>query len=399
MANTAVTLLLMAKTAKGWRRLPVAFGRNGKIRPHYATQDGQQVHFPTSYYTLRHFEGTQTVWTRLKGTAIDALNEWERQQKVRQVKNDATEVGVKVIDPEASNQPLITWKKKWLQNLEGRGKLRAMETMTVAIDDFLAVTGHTYPAQITADSMLTLYVALRKRGNADRTIYNKATSLGGWFKFMKLDVDEIIPENPTYTEKEVEIYSPQELKALFAACKTQYAKVVFKMLLQTGMRMGEAMHLGWNDVDFHSKVMRVRENRRVGKKIKDRAERSVPLTDELASILKKWRKVRPKSKLVVGTERDTPNKKWLQSLKRTAKAAGLNCGQCEGCENTDGKECSRYYLHKFRATYTTRLLRSGMDPRTVMEFTGHEDLETVLRYLAPAGAEENQVTVSSIRWS
>jgi hypothetical protein len=33
MSNQTVTLLLVAKTEKGWRRLPVAFGGNGKIRP------------------------------------------------------------------------------------------------------------------------------------------------------------------------------------------------------------------------------------------------------------------------------------------------------------------------------------------------------------------------------
>jgi integrase len=399
MANTTVTLLLMSKTGKGWRRLPVAFGRNGKIRPQYATLDGQQMHFPVSYYTLRHFEGTTTVWTRLRGTATDALNEWQRRQNLRNVQHEAMAVGVKIPESDVSNQTLTAWKKKWLQNLEGRGKLRAVETMTIAIDDFLSVTGHTYPSQITADSMLALYVALRKRGNSDRTIYNKAMSLGGWFGFMKLDTDEIIPENPTYTEKEVEIYNPKELKALFGACKTRYQKTVFTLLLQTGLRMGEAMHLGWNNIDYEAKVIRVREDRKAGKKIKDRAERSVPLTNELAALLKAWRKVRPNAKLVLGTARDTPNKKWLQSLKRTAKAAGLNCGQCEGCEGSDGKECSRWYIHKFRATYTTRLLRSGMDPRTVMQFTGHEDLATVLRYLAPAGAEESQVTVNSIKWA
>lgn len=400
MANTAVTLLLMAKTEKGWRRLPVAFGRNGKIRPQYATVDGNQVHFPTAYYTLRHFEGTTTVWTPLRGkTATESLNEWERRQNIRKVKNEAAQVGVKVVEPDASHQSLTTWKNKWLQNLGGRGKLRAVETMTVAIDDFLAATGHTYPGQITADSMVNLYGTLRKRGNCDRTIYNKATSLGGWFKFMKLDVNEIIPENPTYTEKDVEIYGREEMKALFAACRTQYAKVVFKLLLQTGMRMREAMYLGWHNVDFNEKVIKVREKRRVGARIKDRAERSVPLTTDLAATLKAWRKIRPQAKLVVGTKDDKPNKKWLQMLKRTARAAGLNCGHCDGCEATNGKECSRWFIHKFRATYLTRTLRSGIDPRTVMDFTGHEDLETVLRYLAPAGAEETQVTVSAIRWA
>jgi hypothetical protein len=63
MPNQAVTLLLVAKTEKVWRRMPVAFGRNGKIRPQYALVDGVPVHFPCSYYALRHLEGTKTVWT------------------------------------------------------------------------------------------------------------------------------------------------------------------------------------------------------------------------------------------------------------------------------------------------------------------------------------------------
>jgi hypothetical protein len=54
MPNLAVILLLVAKTEKGWRRMPVAVGRNGKTRPQYALVDGVPVHFPGSYYALRH---------------------------------------------------------------------------------------------------------------------------------------------------------------------------------------------------------------------------------------------------------------------------------------------------------------------------------------------------------
>jgi len=78
------------------------------------------------------------------------------------------------------------------------------------------------------------------------------------------------------------------------------------------------------------------------------------------------------------------------------RAAELDCGQCEGCKGTT--ECSRWYLHKFRATYTTTLLRNGVDARTVMAFTGHEDLATVLRYLAPAGDQPMQAKISKIAW-
>jgi integrase len=377
MSNQAVTLMLVAKVEdKGWRRLPVAFGRNGKIRPHYAQVSEEQVHFPGS---------------------TDALAARDREQNIRQAKTLAVRAGVTVVEKDDSHHTLLALRKKWLQKLEAQGKRRAIETMSVAIDDFLAVTGHTYPAQITEQSMLDLYSALRKRGNSDRTVYNKATSLADWFKFMKLPVKEIVTENPTFTHKEVEVYHPGELKTLLAACKTHYARVVFKLLLQTGLRMGEAIHLGWHNVDFHSKVIRVREQRRSGATIKDRAERSVPMPDDLIATLKEWRQVRPKSRLVVGTERDTPNRKWLQTLKRTVRAAKLNCGQCDGCKGT--KECSRWYIHKFRATYTTTLLRNGVDARTVMSFTGHEDLATVLRYLAPAGHKSMQAKISAIKWT
>ncbi|WP_433969813.1 tyrosine-type recombinase/integrase [Tunturiibacter gelidiferens] len=39
------------------------------------------------------------------------------------------------------------------------------------------------------------------------------------------------------------------------------------MLLKTGLRMSEAMHLDWQHVDFDSKILKVREERKSGKKI------------------------------------------------------------------------------------------------------------------------------------
>jgi hypothetical protein len=137
MSNQAVTLMLVAKVEdKGWRRLPVAFGRNGKIRPHYAQVSEEQVHFPGS---------------------TDALAARDREQNIRQAKTLAVRAGVTVVEKDDSHHTLLALRKKWLQKLEAQGKRRAIETMSVAIDDFLAVTGHTYPAQITEQSMLDLY--------------------------------------------------------------------------------------------------------------------------------------------------------------------------------------------------------------------------------------------------
>jgi integrase len=169
----------------------------------------------------------------------------------------------------------------------------------------------------------------------------------------------------------VKTFDLEDLTTLFAAC-TRYQFVVFETLLKTGVRMQEGMHLEWNNVDFRRKTIKVREyldDESLGVRIKDRAERSVPLADDLAATLTVWKEERPGTRLVLGTVNDTPNWKWLQMLKRVARRAGLNCERCKGCKGT--KECSQWILHRFRATYTTTLLRNGVDPRTVMSYTGH----------------------------
>jgi hypothetical protein len=132
----------LAAHARGLRR-------NGKIRPQYALVDGVPVHFPGSYYALRHFEGAKTVWTTVDENATDALAARDREQHLRQAKKLAVKAGVTIVEKDEVSHTLVSFKKKWLQKLEARGKRRAIETMTIAIDDFLAVTGNTYPHQIT----------------------------------------------------------------------------------------------------------------------------------------------------------------------------------------------------------------------------------------------------------
>ena len=245
--------------------------------------------------------------------------------------------------------------------------------------------------------MLDYHKALRRRGNEDRTIYNRHVSLFQFFSWIGLDTKKLAKHPPSYSEKEVETYSAKQMKALFDACTRQYDRVVFNLLLKTGLRMSEATHLDWQHVDFDSKVIKVREERRAGKKIKDSAERSVPMPDDLAEMLLEWRAKNLNTKLVIGTKTDKPNDKLLRTLKRVVNPAKLNCGYCTGCLGKS-KECGDWYLHKFRATYTTTLLRNGVDPRTVMSYTGHEDFATMMRYLRPAEAETMQEKISSIVW-
>jgi integrase len=73
--------------------------------------------------------------------------------------------------------------------------------------------------------------------------------------------------------------------------------------------------------------------------------------------------------LVFPNSNCSPNGHFLRMCKAVAKRAELPEGE--------------FWLHKFRATFATRALRSGVDLRTVQMWMGHTDLESTMRYLKP----------------
>ena len=120
---------------------------------------------------------------------------------------------------------------------------------------------------------------------------------------------------------------------------------------------------------------------------------------ELIKMLKDYRTKHPNGQLVfgkLGGTVDEPDGHLLRRLKLLVREAGLNCGTCSTCKST--RECENYTLHTFRRSYITTLLRNGTDLRTCMVLSGHSDIESVMRYLRPAGTKEMMAKVDSIKW-
>jgi integrase len=388
------------------------------LKGQHGLADGKPVYFPDSYYALRSYEGKRQVFKRLGSDASQALADLNREQRRLNARLTAADAeDMTLVDRRETRIDLYERKDAWLDRLRTRGKTRAAETMAISIGDFLQITGHRYADELTEDSIIEFYAGLRKRGKlvrhgrpsqneavtfyregdiSDRTVFNKSADIAGWCRWMGLDVKSLIGEKVNYTKSEVEIYEPEEMAALFAACGPGYHRVVYQTLLMSGMRDEEAANLRWINVDFKREEIRVREDKELAFTIKDRERRSIPVP-QLMPILHAWRKERPDMKLVLGTSKDRPNGKWLENLRRIVRQARMNCGDCIGCRKNS--KCRRWWLHKFRATFTTNMLRSGLDARTVMDFTGHADIATVMKYWAPLKAASAKERISSITWS
>lgn len=395
MANRKVTLVRLCKTPDGWRRYPVVIGKNGRVRPGWVRVGDQERQYPEGRYQLRTYEGSKMKYTDVGDDAADAHAQQARTKLVLQAREKAGEAGVKVVEPE-QRKKLRTELGKFYDAGVAKGAAYSAGVNKKTVEDFFDVCRVTFVDELKREHVTRYLAALRKRELGDRTVANKHNRVLSFLRYLRVDVKELAPARVGYEESLPEIYTDAELQALLSGVDDDRLGLAFELLLKSGMREGEAVHLPWKMVNFERGYVRVRSNLDYGFKVKDKEQRDIPLPPDLMTKLRDWRDAHPGTKLVIGTASDKPSYKLLRALKRCANRIGLNCGECESCVSHN--ECEHWFLHKFRATFTTKMLRSGMDLRTVMKITGHTDLESVMRYLSPATDEEIQEHVKRMVW-
>lgn len=397
-----ITLMWRAKTERGWRYFPAIVERHPQggyqARHGWVVENGQTVEYPKGSYYLRSYvtvNGTgrkvhEPLPTCNPTHAVLAL------QRAQRLSNEAGRV-------KSAVHLLKTASAAYIKDCKQRGALEAAEQAKLTLDEFIhgsKVSGWKgcpvgYVRSIERGHILAFHDSLRKRGMSERTIHNRHERLRAFLRWCNMDVKTVMPPAPKFEEALPEIYQPSELSAILKAADG-YMGMAIRMALQLGLREQELMYAEWADVDFHHAAFRVQGKPARGFAVKDSEQREVPIPTELLERLKEWQKDHAKGGLILGTASGEPNTHLLRTLKRLANRAGLSCGKCKGCKKTG--ECEQWYLHKFRATYLTTLLRSGLDARTVQAFAGHSDLNTTLRYLKPASASEMQTAINAVKW-
>jgi integrase len=396
MANRKVILVRRCKTPDGWQRYSVVIGENGRVKPGFVKVAGQEIEYPVGYYEIRKYVGKKLVYLNAGENAADALQELQKETHLVAAKHLLAEVpGVQLVE-EPGRLPLAKQLRRFLGATFDRGSTVAADVYRLGCEEFLRVIGKTFVDQVTAEDILIFQKALRKRGIADRTIHNRHMSVIAFLRFCGVDTKKLAPRAPKFEKTMPQIFEDDDLRVFFASLKNPYHRLVFELLLKTGIRDQEAMHIEWTDISISAKTLHLRAKPKYGFSLKDSEQRAMPLTDELMELLTSYRKDHPKDNLILGGENDRPPTKLLRLLKQCVRRAGLNCGTCDPC--IARKECERWLLHRFRATYCTKLLRSGLDLRTVQQMMGHADMASTMRYLRPAENAETQTKVNSISW-
>ncbi len=391
-----IALVWYYKSEKGWRRSPVLMGANGRIRTGVVLVDGKEQKFPEGRFQLRTYGPKgENVYVNAGTNAADALLQRDVASKKRKVRRDAEAAGVAVF-AEEGQVALPVAMRKFIHGAVSRGSTEAAAIYTRALDEFVLAVDVRFLHEVTAETVTQFQVALRRKGNGDRTVYNKTQAVISFLQNSGVDTKALKIRKVKYEKKLPVVYGKDDIDALVTASVDPYLRTVIALLRMTGLREQEAMYLAWSDLDWSRKILRVQSKPTEGFKIKDKEERDIPMPGALITILMAWRKEHPEARWVVGTAKDQPNTKLLRSIKRLASRAGLNCGSCEGCLKV--KECRRWTLHSFRRSYATTLSRANVDNRTIMALMGHSDLATVMRYLAPMETEQAGELVNAVVW-
>lgn len=187
-----------------------------------------------------------------------------------------------------------------------------------------------------------------------------------------------------------------------------YYREPYRVLLLTGMRIGEFSGLQWQDIDFAKKRIHISRSMMTayqnGKKIMElttpktaNAYRDIPFFGDVEQCFLDWREKQDEYKrklgnrwrtgdefgdLVFTTTMGSPITRYniVHDLKRVEQNIRLKEVDMAYMEGRQPRMFEHIHPHAFRHTFATRCFEKGLDPLVVQSIMGHANYSTTVSY-------------------
>jgi site-specific recombinase XerD len=185
------------------------------------------------------------------------------------------------------------------------------------------------------------------------------------------------------SEKEVTALSESEVERLLFYLEgdktTLRNKLVFYLLLYTGLRVSELVGLKTNGIDLLSNSICINGK---GGKIRD-----IPLKVEVAELIKNY----------IKKERKSNKHSESEYLLLSQRGEKLHRDAIRNlCKNTGTQLGIHLHPHLFRHTFCTRLLKRGVDLTTVSKLAGHSTINMTAKFYIQTSKEEKTNAISQL---
>lgn len=226
----------------------------------------------------------------------------------------------------------------------------------------------------TTEMLRSFFVSLKEKGEENRSINRKMSSLRSFYKFcLREEAIEISPMQGIKSlkqPKELAKFVPEHdmAKVRFdddGDFKVVRDELLFEMLYQTGMRQAELRGLKDSDVDEMAMQIKV-----LGKRNK---ERIIPISRQLLEMTENYKKVRdeqfPERENVILLVNDRGEAMSPTFVYRQVHKI------LDGVTTLEQKS-----PHVLRHTFATHMLNEGADIRAIQKILGHSSLSSTQIY-------------------
>jgi integrase len=287
----------------------------------------------------------------------------------------------------SGRRSLADWLEQWLRDyIESFVARTTFERYRGIVRTYIVpALGRKTLEQLSAPQIQRYYTLIKERGYSASTISLHHSVLYHALQdarragLVGFNVAEDVKKPPERDRDATHrAFTPEQRLRLEQAIRGHNHESLWLVLLLTGMRIGEAAALTWDDVDLpHSRLIVRKSYRRTlsGPVISEpktkRGRRTIPLGQTAVAALQSQRTRTREMKLraLQWTNLDLvfPNAlggplradKVLLAFKRVLKSAGL----------------PERRLHDLRHTYATDLYAADVHPRSVQELLGHSRLD------------------------
>ena len=284
---------------------------------------------------------------------------------------------------EPSKMTVAQWMDIWLYEYKKRSlKHQSYVSLKIAITNcVIPELGQCKLKELRTDTVQRFINKLSDRGLSLSYIKKSHNSLNMAFK--KAVQNGMVSRNiitdvqlPKEVKKPVRVFTPDEQRKFIEVASNAFAGDLFIVMLATGLRIGEALALTWDDIDFVNKTLTVNKGliycynpdgdkkhiKTIGEPKTESSNRNIPLLPSISEMLEK-KKDYPKNKKNIvfpGLSGDilTP-----PAARRRFKSILQKAGIADA------------HIHTLRHTFATRGLENGIELKVMQEFLGHSSIE------------------------
>lgn len=372
-----------------WQFVPVV-KVNGRPRPQLVLINERPVSSKGGTFYLEWRENGKRK-TRPVGTSPrDALSAWQLQMNVLSGNIEAPE---EVLDDLAgkAGATIDVAISRYLLEVKATKSPATLLAYSKDLRWFRQHCKKHYVTQLNRGDVMALFAAGRDQGLNQKTVNKRVIVMLQAMRGAGAIIALKKGDWPKTVEKQVQIYEPEELKRFFVTCNPAEL-ALFQLFLCTGFRAQEVATLVREDVNWKTGTVSVRGKPELQFTPKSYEERSVPVPGVLLDKLRERRKANKDSLLLFPSPPhpkrpdyggNKPDAHLLETCKSIAYRAGLNCGKCKTKKGLCkfGPHCKAWHLHKWRHTYATNMLQSGVDIRSLQVLLGHKNIATTEKYL------------------